>query len=99
VRPPATHRRVKRSARVKLSCNLYSFNAPLRECADYGARQGVVIGLQNHADFIKTSEQVLRILKMVNSDWLAVNLDIGSFRIGDPYEEIAVDFHAARVDC
>ncbi len=61
----------------------------LRECADYGARQGVIIVLQNHADFIKTSDQVLRILKMVNSEWLAVNLDIGSFRIGDPYEEIA----------
>ena len=61
----------------------------LRECADYGAQHGVIIVLQNHADFIQTAEQVLRILQMVDSPWLAVNLDIGSFRIGDPYAEIA----------
>jgi sugar phosphate isomerase/epimerase len=61
----------------------------LRECADYAARQGVMIVLQNHADFIQRAEQVLRILRLVNSEWLAVNLDTGSFRIGDPYAEIA----------
>lgn len=68
----------------------------LRECADYGARHGVMIVLQNHADFIETADQVLRILRLVNSEWLAVNLDIGSFRIGDPYAEVAkVAPHAA----
>lgn len=61
----------------------------LRECADYGAQHGIMIVLQNHADFIQTSEQVLQILRLVNSEWLAVNLDIGSFRIGDPYAEVA----------
>ncbi|MEJ7618535.1 MAG: sugar phosphate isomerase/epimerase family protein [Pyrinomonadaceae bacterium] len=61
----------------------------LRECADYGARHGVMIVLQNHADFIQTADQVLRILRTVDSAWLALNLDIGSFRQGDPYAEIA----------
>lgn len=61
----------------------------LRECADYGAQHGIMIVLQNHADFIETSEQTLQILRLVNSEWLAVNLDIGSFRIGDPYAEVA----------
>ncbi len=61
----------------------------LRECTDYAAKHGVMIVLQNHADFIQTAEQVLRILRLVNSEWLAVNLDIGSFRTGDPYAEIA----------
>ncbi|HVF28024.1 MAG TPA: sugar phosphate isomerase/epimerase family protein [Pyrinomonadaceae bacterium] len=61
----------------------------LRACADYAGRHGVMIVLQNHADFIETADQVLRILRAVNSEWLAVNLDIGSFRIGDPYAEIA----------
>jgi len=61
----------------------------LRKCAEYGAQHGVMIVLQNHADFIETADQVLRILRAVNSEWLAVNLDIGSFRIGDPYAEIA----------
>ena len=61
----------------------------LRECADYGARHGVMIVLQNHNDFIRDSAQTLAMLRMVDSVWLAVNLDIGSYRIGDPYEEIA----------
>ncbi|WP_345247531.1 sugar phosphate isomerase/epimerase family protein [Nibrella saemangeumensis] len=61
----------------------------LRECTEYGAQYGVMLALQNHADFIETADHVLQILKMVNSEWLAVNLDIGSFRIGDPYAQIA----------
>jgi len=68
----------------------------LRECADFGAKHGVMIVLQNHADFIQTADQVLRILRLVNSEWLAVNLDIGSFRTGDSYAEVTkVAPHAA----
>lgn len=63
--------------------------AALRECAEYAAGYGVMIVLQNHADFIQTADQVLRILRQVNSEWLAVNLDIGSFRNGDAYAEVA----------
>ncbi|MBD2755316.1 sugar phosphate isomerase/epimerase family protein [Spirosoma validum] len=61
----------------------------LRECADYAAKQGVLIVLQNHADFIRTADDILEIINQVNSEWLAVNLDIGSFKIGDPYGQIA----------
>ncbi|GAB2519905.1 sugar phosphate isomerase/epimerase family protein [Spirosoma aerophilum] len=61
----------------------------LRECTDYAAKQGVMIVLQNHADFIQTADHILDIVHRVNSDWLAPNLDIGSFKIGDPYEQIA----------
>jgi sugar phosphate isomerase/epimerase len=61
----------------------------IRECTDYAATQGVMIVLQNHADFIETADHVLDIVRRVNSEWLAVNLDIGSFKIGDPYQQIA----------
>lgn len=61
----------------------------LGECVDYGSKQGVIIVLQNHADFIETADHVLEILGKINSNWLAVNLDVGSFRIGDPYAQIA----------
>ncbi|WP_234733095.1 sugar phosphate isomerase/epimerase family protein [Tellurirhabdus bombi] len=68
----------------------------LRQCADYGAQHGVMIVLQNHADFIETADHILEVLRLVDSDWLALNLDIGSFRVGDPYKEIAkVAQHAA----
>jgi len=60
----------------------------LRECAEYGASQGVMIVLQNHTDFIQTADQMLGILSGVRSDWLAANLDTGSFQRGDPYAEI-----------
>lgn len=68
----------------------------LRECAEYAGRQGVMIVLQNHADFIETDDHVLSILRAVGSEWLAVNLDIGSFRTGDAYAQVArVAPHAA----
>lgn len=59
------------------------------ECATYAAQQGVMLVLQNHADFIQTADDVLAIIRQVNSEWLAVNLDIGSFKLGDPYYQIA----------
>ncbi len=61
----------------------------LRQCTEHGRRFGVIVVVQNHNDFIRTAEQVLAILRMVDSEWLAVHLDIGSFRAGDPYDEIA----------
>ncbi len=61
----------------------------LRACAEHGARRGVMIVLQNHHDFIRTAEETARILDAVGSDWLGLNLDIGSYRAADPYAEIA----------
>lgn len=61
----------------------------LKECAQYGAEHGVIIVLQNHWDFIRTTEQTTEILKKVGSEWLALNLDIGSYRSANPYAEIA----------
>jgi sugar phosphate isomerase/epimerase len=61
----------------------------IRQCVDHGRKFGIMTVLQNHNDFIQTPEDVLAMLKMVDSEWLALNLDIGSFRTGDPYEQIA----------
>ena len=59
-----------------------------QECADYGKKHGVIIGLQHHDDFLKTADQTIQVVKAVNSDWFSVILDVGSLRQGDPYEEI-----------
>ncbi len=61
----------------------------IRSCAEHGKKHGVMVGLQNHADFIETPEDVLAILRGVNSEWLGLHLDIGSFKSDDPYAEIA----------
>lgn len=63
--------------------------ANLKECVEFGKLHGVVVGIQNHNDFIKTADQAIEIIKRVNSDWFGLILDVGSYRTGDPYQEIA----------
>jgi sugar phosphate isomerase/epimerase len=59
-----------------------------RDCAEHGRQHGVIVGLQNHNDFIKTAEETIQIVKAVDSEWFGVILDVGSLRTADPYEEI-----------
>ena len=59
-----------------------------QECAEYGKKHGVIVGLQHHDDFLKTADETIRVVKLVNSDWFSVILDVGSLRQGDPYAEI-----------
>ena len=61
----------------------------LQECVAYGERNGVMIALQNHNDLFKTAAEVLAIRERVSSKWFGLNVDVGSVRTGDPYEEIA----------
>jgi len=61
----------------------------MKECVDYGKAHGVVVAIQNHNDFIKTAGQAIEIMKLVDSEWCGLILDIGSYRSGDPYREIA----------
>ncbi len=58
------------------------------ECAAYGQKHGVVVGLQDHNDFAKTADQTIHIINAVKSPWFGSILDIGSLRTHDPYEEI-----------
>ncbi len=60
----------------------------LQECAACGRDHGVMIGLQNHNDFLKTAEETIRLASAVNSEWFGILLDIGSLRQADPYAEI-----------
>jgi sugar phosphate isomerase/epimerase len=60
----------------------------IKDCVSHGEKHGVVVAIQNHDDFIKTSEHALQILNAINSEWFGLILDTGSYRIGDPYAEI-----------
>ena len=62
----------------------------LHPCVEYGKDHGVIITLQNHFDAIKSMEDVKSILDQFDSPWFGLNLDIGSLRLGDPYEDIKV---------
>ena len=60
----------------------------IKACVDHGRQHGVIVGLQNHNDFLKTAGETIRIVEAVSSEWFGVILDIGSLRQGDPYAEI-----------
>lgn len=58
----------------------------LKQCAIVAQEHGVILALQNHNDFLFTSEDILEVLHGVDSDYLGLNLDIGCLRTS-PYEE------------
>jgi sugar phosphate isomerase/epimerase len=60
----------------------------LIECVEYASKKGIIIGIQNHNDFIKTADQVIDILQRVNSPWCGLILDVGSYREKEVYTEI-----------
>jgi sugar phosphate isomerase/epimerase len=59
-----------------------------QECADYGKQHGVILGLQQHNDFLKTADETIRVIEAVKSPWFGDILDVGSLRTNDPYQEI-----------
>ncbi|TSA20318.1 sugar phosphate isomerase/epimerase [bacterium] len=63
--------------------------ADLKECSEYGKAFGVLVGVQNHGDFLRTADGVIKIVKMVDSEWFGTILDTGFFLTPDPYVDIA----------
>lgn len=57
----------------------------LKECAEYAAKFGIIIGVQNHGDMLKTADQCIQIVKMVDSKWFGIIVDTGYFMTEDPY--------------
>jgi len=57
----------------------------LKECAEAGEKHGVVIGVQNHGDFLQTAEQQLDLIGMVGSKWCGAIVDTGYYKTPDPY--------------
>jgi sugar phosphate isomerase/epimerase len=61
----------------------------LQACVEVAKQHGVIIGLQNHNDFIQTADEINHIVEAIHSEWLGIILDTGSYRINNPYDEIA----------
>jgi len=59
-----------------------------KECAAFGEQYGVKIGIQNHGDMLQTAEQCLKVLKAIDSEWIGLIIDTGSFKTSDPYKDI-----------
>jgi len=60
----------------------------LGEVVEYGRRFGVIIGIQNHGDFLKTAEETLELITAVNSKWFGCIVDTGYFLTPDPYIDV-----------
>jgi sugar phosphate isomerase/epimerase len=61
----------------------------IRECVEHGTKFGVLVGVQNHGDFLKTAAETIKLVNMVGSDWFGVIVDTGYFLTEDPYDDIA----------
>ena len=57
----------------------------LRECTQHGKEHGVIIGVQNHGDFLRTSDDLIQLVGLVDSPWCGAIVDTGYFRSPDPY--------------
>ena len=60
-----------------------------RELIPYAAQYGVKIGIQNHGDMLQTAEQCIYVMEKIDSEWVGLIVDTGSFKTEDPYEDIA----------
>ncbi len=61
----------------------------LHQCVVHGEKYGVIVGLQNHGDMLRSADECLKMLAMVKSRWIGLILDTGNFLTPDPYDDIA----------
>ena len=55
----------------------------------YAVEKGVSLALENHGGIVATPEQLLRLVRAVDSPNFGVNLDTGNFHGADPYADLA----------
>jgi len=60
----------------------------IKSCIDYAEENGVVIALENHGGVTSKADDVIKIVKGVDSPWFRVNLDTGNY-LESTYDEIA----------
>lgn len=66
----------------------------LRECAEYAAGKGVIIGMQNHGDMASTADQVIRLLGWVNHPNIGAINDTGFFKTFQAPDGIGYDWYS-----
>lgn len=60
----------------------------LKTCALHAQKHGVILGVQHHADMLKTADETIELIEMINSPWTGVILDTGNLISKDPYEDM-----------
>ncbi|MDP8244251.1 MAG: sugar phosphate isomerase/epimerase family protein [Candidatus Hinthialibacter antarcticus] len=55
---------------------------------EYAAKKGVFLALENHGGIVAEPDEMLDIIKQIDSPWFGVNFDGGNFHGEDPYKEL-----------
>ncbi len=61
----------------------------MEECCQYAGEHGVYLALENHGGLTSKVDDMLRLVKDVQSPWFGVNLDSGNFHSDDLYGDLA----------
>jgi sugar phosphate isomerase/epimerase len=62
----------------------------LRACAEHGEQFGVIVGVQNHGDFLNSAAEHISLLKRVDHAWCGAIVDTGKYFTDDPYADFAM---------
>ena len=54
--------------------------AAYQECLDYAGQKGVFLGLENHGGIVAEPDNLVKMVREVNSPWAGINFDSGSLR-------------------
>lgn len=68
----------------------------IQECLPVASSMGVMMALENHWGLTTDPNNVVKIVKAVNSPWLGTNADTGNY-VGDPYRGLEVLAASATV--
>jgi sugar phosphate isomerase/epimerase len=61
----------------------------IRTCCEYAASRGIILALENHGGIVSRADDLLTIVRAIDSDWFGVNWDSGNVEGPDPYGELA----------
>jgi sugar phosphate isomerase/epimerase len=61
----------------------------IEECCQHAAKYGIFLALENHGGITDQADDVLAIVRQVQSPWFGVNLDTGNFHTADIYGDLA----------
>lgn len=61
----------------------------IEECCQHAAKHGVFLALENHHGLTTLPDDMLAMVRKVNSPWFGVNMDTGNFHSDDVYGDLA----------
>jgi sugar phosphate isomerase/epimerase len=61
----------------------------IQDCCEHAAKHGIFLALENHGGITAEADDVLALVRDVESPWFGINLDTGNFHTTDVYGDLA----------